>query len=293
MRTLTRFFLSNLLFLLCSPVYAGPELEGIAARSVHLNYPVPEGEWFYIEARVDESHPGTYVCTAGFSKGYLGIQELSRGKHVVIFSVWDPGDPLDFTAHPDQVAKEKQVETLYADPEARIRRFGGEGTGGQCMLDFDWKAGEWYRFALHAEPSENQTTIYTAYVGEVGQGDWRRLASFRAREDGRRLRGTHSFVEDFRRNRVSATQVRTASFRNMGAVDIKKEWYPARKAQFSGDGNPVMNIDAGWRSGAFFLATGGETENTHTKLWAWIHAEGSMPHTKPELPSRPDYKKAP
>ena len=277
-------------FLVLPPARAGKELEGIAARSVHLGYRLPEGEWFHVEARVDETQSGTYVCTAGFEKGYFGMQDLGGGRKVLIFSVWDPGDPFDFKARPDQVAKEKQVENLYADPAARIKRFGGEGTGGQCMIDFDWKTAEWVRFAVHAQP-EDKTTIYTAYVGDAGTNTWRRLASFRAREDGGRLDGTHSFVEDFRRNRVSATQVRSASFRRVGVVDPAGVWHPARSAQFTGDQNPVMNIDAGVRDGAFFLATGGSTTNATTRLWGRVRMESpASADPAPELPPRPEFK---
>ncbi len=271
------------------PARAGRDLEGIAARSVHLGYQVPAGEWFHTEARVDETQSGTYVCTAGFEKGYFGMQDLGHGRKVLIFSVWDPGDPFDFSARPDQVAKDRQVENLYADPQARIKRFGGEGTGGQCMIDFDWQPGEWYRFAVHAQP-EVRTTIYTAYVGNPGTNTWRRLASFRAREDGGRLRGVHAFVEDFRRNRVSATQVRAASFRRVGVVDAIGVWHPARSARFTGDQNPSMNVDAGARDGAFFLATGGSTTNANTRLWGRIQNEGAVADSAPPLPPRPEFK---
>ncbi|MFO1490081.1 MAG: DUF3472 domain-containing protein [Kiritimatiellia bacterium] len=276
-----------------SSARAGKELEGIAARSVHLNYHVPEGEWFHVEARVDETQPGTYVCTAGFEKGYFGMQDLGRGRKVLIFSVWDPGDPFDFSARPDQVAKDRQVENLYADPAARIKRFGGEGTGGQCLIDFDWKTGEWYRFAVHAQP-EGKTTIYTAFVVDPAIGGWRRLASFRAKDDGGRLDGAHSFVEDFRRNRVSATQVRTASFRRVGSVDAAAAWHPATRARFTGDGNPSVNIDAGARDGAFFLATGGSTTNAHVRLWGQVRLERAPgDDAAPDLPPRPTFNEEP
>src|SRR5947199_6598223 len=63
-----------------------------AARSVHLHYPAPEAVLFYNEVTVAESPPGTYFCACGFSHGYFGIQELANGDHVVLFSVWDPGN---------------------------------------------------------------------------------------------------------------------------------------------------------------------------------------------------------
>src|SRR3712207_16221 len=61
-----------------------------AARSVHLHYPAPEADAFYNEMTVEQSVPGSYFMACGFRHGYFGIQELSRGRKVVIFSVWDP-----------------------------------------------------------------------------------------------------------------------------------------------------------------------------------------------------------
>ena len=78
---------------------------------------------------------------------------------------------------------------------------------------------------------------------------------------GELLRGYYSFVEDFRRNKVSTTKVRKAHFGNGWVKSAKGEWVPLEKAGFTADGNPVLNIDAGADGGRFFLATGGGTEN--------------------------------
>ena len=61
-----------------------------AARSVHLFYTAAEADWFYNELTVEQSTPGTYFMACGFSHGYFGMQELTNGKKVVLFSVWDP-----------------------------------------------------------------------------------------------------------------------------------------------------------------------------------------------------------
>jgi hypothetical protein len=52
-------------------------------------------------------------------------------------------------------------------------------------------------------------------------------------------------------------------------------------ARFTGDGNPVTNIDAGIASGRFFLATGGGTENSGTKLNSFLN----LPPPGVELPA--------
>ena len=116
-----------------------------AARSVHLGYPAPDAVLFYNEMTVLESTPGSYFMAAGWNTGYFGIQELDNGRKVILFSVWDPTKGDD----PSAVKQEERVECLHT-PDVRIRRFGGEGTGGQCMGSFDWKIGETHRFAVTA-----------------------------------------------------------------------------------------------------------------------------------------------
>ena len=83
---------------------------------------------------------------------------------------------------------------------------------------------------------------------------------------GKDLGGYYSFIEDFRRNRVSATQVRRARFWNGLVRDRDGQLRDLSRARFTADANPVTNIDAGIEDGRFFLATGGETRNAGAKL---------------------------
>ncbi len=71
------------------------------------------------------------------------------------------------------------------------------------------------------------------------------------------------------RNRISTTKVRLAEYGNAWVKAAKDgEWKPVTAARFTADSNPVTNIDAGLTKTkhAFFLATGGETGNTNTKI---------------------------
>ena len=85
-------------------VLGDERLAGIACRSIHLQYPAPEGTVYYNEITVDQSAEGTYFCVCGFNMGYFGIQELANGKKLVLFSVWDPGDQND----PNSVAEDRR-----------------------------------------------------------------------------------------------------------------------------------------------------------------------------------------
>ena len=268
------------------------KLEHKACRSVHLGFSAPEGTAFYNEMTIAKSSPGTYFMAAGFSKGYFGLQELGNGKKVALFSVWDPGKQNDRNA----VDQDNRVKIRYQDKDVRLGRFGGEGTGGQCFLDYDWKIGQTYRFLVTAKVEDNRRTAFAGYFYLPEQKAWKHLVTFSTITGGKPLSGYYSFVEDFRRNGVSATQVRRAAYGPAWVKSTKDgKWTPASKARFTGDSNPVMNINAGKvadHPGQFFLVTGGDTTNTDTPLWKTMEWESleksSAPADVVELTDKQD-----
>ncbi|MFO0966632.1 MAG: DUF3472 domain-containing protein [Gemmataceae bacterium] len=262
---------------------ADEKLFGIACRSVHLSYPAPAGAAFYNEVTVLKSAAGSYFMACGWSKGYFGIQESAAGKKVVLFSVWDPaaGDS------PAKIPAEKRVKTLHKDAAVRVGRFGGEGTGGQSFFDYDWKVNETCRFLVTATRDGPDRFAYAGHFYLPEKKEWKHLVTFStlASKD-EWIKGCYSFVEDFRRNKVSATQVRKASFGPGWLKTTKGEWLSLDKARFTADSNPAMNIDAGTSGPAFFLVTGGGTENRHAKLRATITREvgaAKLPRDLPKL----------
>lgn len=233
---------------------ADEKLAGLACRSVHLGWSAPAGTAFYNEVIVDKSAPGTYFCVCGFNHGYFGIQQIDDKKKVAIFSVWDPGKQND----PKSVAEKDRVKLLYNDPDVRVKRFGGEGTGGQSFLDLDWQDGETYRLMVSCERQDDRTA-YTGWLFMNEKKEWKKLVTFSTLTKDEKLGGYYSFVEDFRRNKVSATQARTARFGNAWVFTAEKKWQPVNRARFTADGNPAKNVDAGLKEKLFFLATGGDT----------------------------------
>jgi hypothetical protein len=255
-------FVAALVALVAASAPADEKLKGIACRSVHLGYPAPEGVAFYTEMTIEKSADGTYFMAAGWSKGYFGIQELANGKKLVLFSVWDPNAGND----PKDVDETKRVKMLHKDDDVRVKRFGGEGTGGQSFFDYEWKIGETYRFLVAAKPDGDNRTAYSGYFFVPEKKEWKHLVTFSTITNGAMLKGYYSFVEDFRRNKVSTTKERRASFGNGWVKPEKGDWIPLEKARFTADANPVLNIDAGATAGRYFLATGGDIENKTTKL---------------------------
>lgn len=275
MRTLLAV-LSAFVLSLGTLTFADEKLAGIACRSVHLGYPGPEGDAFYSECVVEKSATGSYFMVCGFDVGYFGIQELSNGKKLVLFSVWDPGAQND----PNQVDKDRQVQVVSHDPQVRVKRFGGEGTGGQSFFDFDWKLGETYRFLVTSREVEGRSA-FSGYFFIPETKQWKHLVTFSTVATKRKLRGYYSFVEDFQRNKISATHARVAQFGNGWVRSLAGEWKSLDQARFTGDANPATNIDAGLRGDRFFLATGGETKNENATLRSVTKREKVVPAMVP------------
>lgn len=261
--------------------FGDERLEGIACRSVHLQYRAPSGTAFYNEVIIDKSAEGTYFCVCGFKQGYYGLQETRGGRKLLIFSVWDPGKQND----PNTVVEEQRVKLLYCDEAVRVGRFGNEGTGGQSFFDYDWKPGEKYRFLVTVSVND-QRTEFTSWFFVPEEKSWKKLATFSTITGGKRLSGYYSFVEDFRRNRISTQDARQARFGNGAVRDEQGIWQSLTEARFTADSNPVLNINAGQQDAMFFLATGGKTMNDATPLKALVElVNDAKPAAPTDLPT--------
>jgi hypothetical protein len=265
------------LVLIPAVIPADEKLAGIACRSVHLAYSAGEATAFTTEVTVQQSAPGTYFCAIGWNKGYFGIQELGNGKTLAIFSVWDSGQN-----DPKAVDAEKRVKLVFKDEKTRIGRFGGEGTGGQSFFDFDWKPNTTYRFLVTSKIAGDRTE-YAGYLYRPEVKEWKHLVTFSTITGGKNMTGFYSFIEDFKRDKVSLTKPRSAEFSNAWFKPVKGDWTAVTKARFTADSNPAKSINAGEKDGRFFLATGGDTTNTDVKLNDMI----TLPAAKRTLPGLP------
>jgi hypothetical protein len=230
-----------------------------AARSIHLSYSAKPAVAFYSEVTVQRSTPGTYFMCCGFTHGYFGMQDLGDHK-ILIFSVWDPTQGNQ----PGDVAATDRAEVLFAGEGVTIKRFGGEGTGAQCRIDYDWKIGQTYRYLLTAEV-DGRKTAYAAYFFMPDTRSWKHLATFRTITEGDELRGLYSFVEDFRRDGKSAAETRRAEFGNGWTKDGDGKWHPLLKATFTASNaswEAKNTIDGGVSGERFYLQTGGTTHQS-------------------------------
>ncbi len=189
----------------------------------------------------------TSWCAAS-TPAISAFRELGDGREGPAFSVWDASDKND----PNAVEEEKRVKVLQKDEKVRVGRFGNEGTGAQSFFDYDWKPGETYRFLVTAKP-DGQRTAFTAYFYVPEDKDWKRLATLSTIAGGKGLRGYYSFIEDFRRNRISAGEVRTAHYGNGWIKTKDGQWAALTRARFTGDANPVKNVNADVDGDRFLL----------------------------------------
>jgi hypothetical protein len=256
-----------------------------AARSVHWGWQAPDGDLFYLEMVVEQSTPGSYFMACGWNTGYFGIQELTgAARKVAIFSVWDPTTGDD----PNSVTPEDRVEVLHHDPNVRIRRFGGEGTGGQCMLDFDWSIGQTNRFLLQAQPQASKTA-YAGYLWMPDSSSWRHLVTFRTRTGGQPLRGYYSFVEDFRRDGRSVHDLRRARFGHGWVRTTAGHWVALNRARFTASGaewEAKDNIDAGPTAPGSTWPRAGRS-NPADRFALSSNAPSPDLNCRPSSPSRP------
>lgn len=230
--------------------------EPTAACSIHFGWPAPASTWFYNEATVRASTPGSYFSICGWNTGYFGIQELGDGRKVAIFSVWDPakGD------NPDNVPLEQRVEVLHEGKDVEVSRFGGEGTGGKSMTPFAWKTGEKVRCIVQAIV-EGEKTAYAGWLYQPSKKEWKHLVTFRVKTGGKPLSGLYSFVEDFRRDTKSVTEERRCEFGNGWVKTTEGRLQAITEGRFtcSRAKNEAQDlINAGQAEGALFLANGGK-----------------------------------
>ncbi len=168
--------------------------------------------------------------------------------------------------------------------KVRIGRFGGEGTGGQSFYDYDWKNGSPYRFQVSANV-KGERTEYSGYFFGTRESGAETSVTFSTVTGGKLLRGYYAFIEDFKRDRVSATKVRQARFAN-GWVRTKEgelDRAPQRPAL-----PPILILPRTSTrlsmASTFVLATG-ETKNTGVKLREFLSLPADVKRTPPtDLP---------
>ena len=105
----------------------------------------------------------------GWRNGYFGIQDQGAAKGgYVIFSVWDhvsSMSPQFGNQNPDLVSEDDRTEILAHGAGVTAQRFGGEGTGGQSYIPYNWRLGQTCRLLVRCEELEGGPTPRAIFSG--------------------------------------------------------------------------------------------------------------------------------
>ena len=217
--------------------------------SCHLNYTTPAGgkEYFYSELTIPagEDKIGSYFMANGFGEGYMGIQVNSATERRVLFSVWDPATG--------------QTTLLRKGADVTAGRFGGEGTGGQSYMIFNWQTATTYKFLTRGKPDGAGNTVYTSWFFAPEVGNWRLIATWTRPVTNKYLTGFHGFLENF--NPDQSYQGRKANWSNQWVRLTSGTWSEITEFKFTVDatGTNKQRLDyaGGVENGKFFLQMGG------------------------------------
>lgn len=241
---------------------------GRRGPSVHWNFVVPDKmknqvAYFYNEIYVPKGNDvvGSYFEADGFSFGYFGMQVNSPTERRVLFSVWSPYN----TNKPGDIPEDQKIKLIKKGKDVHGGEFGGEGSGGQSRLEYNWKPDTHYAFLLKAEPdSIHNTTIFTAYFKEATAKNWMLIASFQRPKTNTSLKNLYSFLENFSPDMGNIQ--RRGYYTNQWVRSFSGEWMPVTQAVFSTDatGNAGIRLDyaGGIENGDFYLENCGFFNNS-------------------------------
>ncbi|MFT3705731.1 MAG: DUF3472 domain-containing protein [Agriterribacter sp.] len=229
---------------------------GRRGPSVHLSYPFADSIkaiYFYNEVTVPVAQDvmGSYFMADGFGEGYFGMQVNSETERRILFSVWSPYE----TDNPSSIPDSMKIVLLKKGEGVHTGEFGNEGSGGQSYLQYNWKAGNTYRFLLKGEPDNNGSTIYSAWFFAPEKNTWMLIASFKRPQTNTYLKRFHSFLENFIPE--EGDKARTVLFGNQWIYDVNKNWLPLHKAVFTYDNTAAKGYRKDYAGGVeqnrFFL----------------------------------------
>lgn len=201
------------------------------------NFPTKDDyEWFYNEVVVPDGQDteGIYFQFAGSSASYMGIQRLAGNKGKVLFSVWSSY----VTDDPNQIPADYTVTVLRKGENVTAQNFGGEGSGMQSWLDWDWKTEKTYKALVRIHPNGDNTTDFTGYFGDEN-GNWHLMAEFRRPKHDLWYKDPYAFVEVF--DPKSGHITRSAYFTNTWGRTKDGQWHEVLNTQFHDGTNFTIN----------------------------------------------------
>lgn len=201
----------------------------------------------------------SYYMANGFGQGYFGIQVNSLTERRVLFSVWSGF----VTDDPTQIPKDYTVSVDRIGPGVTNGTFGGEGSGAQTYLVFNWTAGQIYKFLTKAEPQSISATTYTSWFNDptnTTNNGWRLISQMTRPKIQTYLKGIYSFIECFNPEKGNVT--RMGYYGNQWYYDETKTWKESTTVTYGEDDagrtNIRRDVDGGvFNRNMFFMRNGG------------------------------------
>ncbi len=183
---------------------------------------------------------------------YAGVQVLQDGTRAAIMSVWhtyckDRKDNIT-TIVPEVVY---QQDTIACQP------FSGEGTGIQCIVRYNWKAGVPYRFLL--QQSESETTgncLIAMWICDLSTMTWSKLIEYDLGIRNTYMNRAVAFLEDYLVE--TAAEYRDVHLSNFRAWNARTgKWVPATSAVLCQNYNHPGSYTWGSDDSSFWCMTTG------------------------------------
>jgi len=252
-------------------VFASLNVEAQYANSVYLNYQEglsTSGDVLITDMEVLQSTYATFYTAITWSTGYLGIQSEGGTGYVrhVHYSVWDP-------------ATGGEADLVWTNNGVFAQRFGGEGTGWEITMPYNWNTNIFYRFCI-AVTNSSTNAFYTAYFFDPSNGVWNGIATI-VRHDGPTLFSySSSFIEDFGE---TPSEARSALFGNCWMETNRtgqSGWLELKTALFQAVNSTPTNYDAEVEGNVFYVGTGGSiTNHTPSNTTLIRSSAGAAPNT--------------
>ncbi len=167
----------------------------VSAASLHLWYNDSRvaGDILINDVYVASTGPTTYYETLGWNQGaeaggYTGIQDHPSYGHLIIYSLWAPSNG-------------QAITSVYAEPNAIVEPFGGEGTGMHILTQpnlggSNWNLGQWYTLLTRCW-DYNSHTYFGLWLNDTVTGVWKQIVTFNYPMTVRFNLGATAFLENW------------------------------------------------------------------------------------------------
>ncbi len=197
---------------------------------------------------VREEYPG--ISGGG---AYAGLQNRDDGR-MAIMAFWE----MSYGGN-----KIMRASRVY--PAGIESNFGGEGEGTNCIKEYEWKTGSWYRMVIKSwQDIESGKTFVGQWVCDLEAGKWTLISYFNTKLSGICLRGALSLFQENYIGGVNQYVEREFHVKNMYARDaVTDEWVSLNASNISYGGGGADNKAGGHSFGAtkeyFWGISGGTT----------------------------------